>query len=160
MKHLVVGDQAPEFSSKDQKGKEIKLSDFTGKKVVIYFYPKDNTPGCTLQACNLRDNYDTLQEAGIVILGVSADTEEKHQKFINRFDLPFPLIADVEKDLLNLYGVWGEKKFMGRTFDGIHRMTFVLDESHKIVGIIEKPKTKKHTSEILAVYEGKNLERK
>jgi len=152
MKHLKVGDSAPNFSSKDQNGKTIRLSDYAGKKVVIYFYPKDNTPGCTAQACNLRDNYEALQENGIVILGVSADDETKHQKFIAKFDLPFTLLADTEKELLNLYGVWGEKKFMGKIYDGIHRTTFVLDENHNIVGIIEKPKTKDHTREILEIY--------
>ena len=152
MKHLKVGDSAPGFSSKDQHGETIQLSDYAGKKVVIYFYPKDNTPGCTAQACNLRDNYSVLQNEGIVILGVSADDEAKHQKFISKFDLPFTLLADTEKELLNLYGVWGEKKFMGKIYDGIHRTTFVLDENHTIVGIIDKPKTKDHTTEILEIY--------
>jgi len=152
MKHLKVGEQAPEFTSKDENGKSVKLSDYAGKRVVIYFYPKDNTPGCTVQACNIRDNYSEIQKEGIVILGVSADDETKHQKFISKFDLPFPLLADTEKELLNLYGVWGEKKFMGRIYDGIHRTTFVLDESHAIIGIIEKPKTKDHTREILEIY--------
>jgi len=152
MEHLKIGDSAPEFTSKDQNGQVINLSDYTGKKVVIYFYPKDNTPGCTAQACNIRDNYSTIQEEGIIILGVSADDETKHQKFITKFDLPFSLLADTEKELLNLYGVWGEKKFMGKIYDGIHRTTFVLDENHTIVGIIEKPKTKDHTREILEIY--------
>ena len=120
--------------------------------MVIYFYPKDNTPGCTAQACNIRDNYSAIQDAGIVILGVSMDTEKKHQNFIEKFDLPFPLLADTEKELIELYGVWGEKKFMGKVYDGIHRTTFLMDESHTIVGIIEKPKTKDHTREILEIY--------
>ena len=154
MKHLKVGDQAPEFVSIDQNGKKVALNDFTGKKVVIYFYPKDNTPGCTMQACNIRDNYDAILKEGIVILGVSADDETKHQKFIEKFDLPFPLLADTEKDLINLYGVWGEKKFMGKVYDGIHRTTFILNEDHTIRAIIEKPKNKEHTAEILAAYEG------
>ena len=152
MKHLKVGDQAPDFSVKDQSGNEIKLSDYPGKRVVIYFYPKDNTPGCTAQACNIRDNYSDLEKEGIVILGVSADSEASHQKFIDKFDLPFALLADVDKKMLNDYGVWGEKKFMGRVYDGIHRTTFIIDESHVIVGIIEKPKTKDHAREILEVY--------
>lgn len=152
MKHLKVGDQAPDFSVKDQSGNEIKLSDYPGKRVVIYFYPKDNTPGCTAQACNIRDNYSDLEKEGIVILGVSADSEASHQKFIDKFDLPFALLADVDKKMLNDYGVWGEKKFMGRVYDGIHRTTFIIDESHVIVGIIEKPKTKDHSREILEVY--------
>ena len=152
MKHLKIGDQAPPFTSKDQAGNTIQLEDYKGKKVVIYFYPKDNTPGCTAQACNIRDNYDEILKEDIVILGVSADDETKHQKFIAKFDLPFTLLADTDKQLLNLYGVWGEKKFMGRVYDGIHRTTFVLDDSHKIIGIIEKPKTKDHTREILEIY--------
>ena len=152
MKHLKVGDQAPDFSVKDQSGNKIKLSDYAGKRVVIYFYPKDNTPGCTAQACNIRDNYSDLEKEGIVILGVSADSEASHQKFIDKFDLPFTLLADVDKKMLNDYGVWGEKKFMGRVYDGIHRTTFIIDESHVIVGIIEKPKTKDHSREILEVY--------
>lgn len=152
MKHLKIGDQAPEFSTKDQHGTTIHLNDFKGKRVVIYFYPKDDTPGCTAQACNIRDNYAALQNEGIVILGVSADTEAKHQKFIQKYSLPFSLLADVDHTLLNLYGVWGQKKFMGRVYDGIHRTTFLLDESHTIVAIIEKPKTKDHTAEILSLY--------
>lgn len=152
MKHLKVGDKAPDFSVKDQSGNDVSLSDYSGKRVVIYFYPKDNTPGCTAQACNIRDNYADLQKEGIVILGVSADSETSHQKFIDKFDLPFTLLADVDKKMLNDYGVWGEKKFMGKVYDGIHRTTFVLDDSHTIIGIIEKPKTKDHASEILEVY--------
>ena len=152
MKHLKIGDQAPTFSAKNENGDLVNLSDYNGKKVVMYFYPKDNTPGCTVQACNIRDNYNEILQENIVILGVSADDESKHQKFISKFDLPFSLIADTEKELLNLYGVWGEKKFMGRIYDGIHRTTFILDEAHKIVGIIEKPKTKDHTREILEIY--------
>lgn len=152
MKHLKIGDKAPDFSVKDQSGNNISLSDYAGQRVVIYFYPKDNTPGCTAQACNIRDNYSELKNEGIVILGVSADSETSHQKFIDKFDLPFTLLADVDKKMLNDYGVWGEKKFMGKVYDGIHRTTFVLDESHTIIGIIEKPKTKDHASEILEVY--------
>ena len=152
MKHLKVGDKAPDFSVKDQNGNVVSLSDFKGKRVVIYFYPKDNTPGCTAQACNIRDNYSALQNEGIVILGVSADSETSHQKFIDKFDLPFTLLADEDKKMLNDYGVWGEKKFMGKIYDGIHRTTFVLDDSHTIIGIIEKPKTKDHASEIFEVY--------
>jgi peroxiredoxin Q/BCP len=152
MKHLKVGDQAPDFISKDQNGNEVKLSDYKGQRFVLYFYPKDNTPGCTAQACNIRDNYGSIKKNGINIFGVSADTELKHVKFIEKFDLPFPLLADVDHELLNLYGVWGEKKFMGKTFDGIHRTTFVMDASHMIVGIIEKPKNKNHSDEILEIY--------
>ncbi len=153
MKHLKIGDKAPEFSALDQVGNVLSLSDFEGKRVVIYFYPKDDTPGCTAQACNIRDNYEALQNEDIIILGVSADGEKKHQKFIAKYELPFSLIADEEKELINLYGVWGEKKFMGRIYDGIHRTTFLLDEHHSIIGIIEKPKTKDHTREILEIFE-------
>ena len=152
MKHLKIGDAAPDFCSKDQDGNDVCLKDFSGKRVVLYFYPKDNTPGCTVQACNIRDNYSNVLDENIVILGASADDEKKHLKFIEKFDLPFPLLADVDKSLLNLYGVWGEKKFMGRTYDGIHRTTFVLDETHTIIGIINKPKNKEHTREILEIY--------
>jgi thioredoxin-dependent peroxiredoxin len=152
MKHIKIGDIAPAFSCKDQNGNAIKLEDYKGKKVVLYFYPKDNTPGCTAQACNLRDNYSELGKNDIVILGASADDEKMHQKFITKFDLPFPLLSDVDHTLLNSYGVWGEKKFMGKTYDGIHRTTFILDESHTIIEIIEKTKTKDHAAEILAAY--------
>lgn len=155
MKHLKVGQEAPSFKGKDQNGDNISLSDFSGKPVVIYFYPKDNTPGCTNQACNLRDNYSELLSKGIQVIGVSGDNEASHQKFINKFDLPFPLVADVDKELINLYGVWGEKKFMGKVYDGIHRTTFLLDDSHTIIGIIEKPKTKDHAREILEIFENK-----
>ena len=153
MKHLKIAQPAPEFSGKDQSGADISLSDFKGKSVVIYFYPKDNTPGCTTQACNLRDNYSELLAKDIVVIGVSADDEKSHQKFIKKFDLPFPLIADVDKSLIELYGVWGEKKFMGKIYDGIHRTTFVLDSTHTIIGIIEKPKNKAHAEEILEIFE-------
>ena len=152
MKHLKIGHAAPEFCSKDQDGNDVCLKDFSGKRVALYFYPKDNTPGCTVQACNIRDNYSSVLGENIVILGVSADDEKKHLKFIEKFDLPFPLLADVDKTVLNLYGVWGEKKFMGKTYDGIHRTTFVLDETHTIIGIIDKPKNKVHTAEILEIY--------
>ncbi|MFK7785060.1 MAG: thioredoxin-dependent thiol peroxidase [Crocinitomicaceae bacterium] len=153
MKHLKISQAAPEFTGKDQNGADISLSDFKGKPVVIYFYPKDNTPGCTTQACNLRDNYSALLAEDIVVIGVSGDDEKSHQKFINKFDLPFPLVADVDKELIQLYGVWGEKKFMGKVYDGIHRTTFILDSSHTIIGIIEKPKNKAHAEEILEIFE-------
>lgn len=153
MKHLKIAQSAPDFTGKDQNGAVISLSDFKGKSVVIYFYPKDNTPGCTTQACNLRDNYSALLAEDIVVIGVSADDEKSHQKFITKFDLPFPLIADVDKELIELYGVWGEKKFMGKIYDGIHRTTFVLDKAHTIIGIIEKPKNKAHAEEIFEIFE-------
>ena len=153
MKHLKLAQPAPTFTAKDQNGSDISLTDFSGKPDVIYFYQKDNTPGCTTQACNLRDNYSSLLAEDIVVIGVSADDEIAHQKFIKKFDLPFPLIADVNKELIELYGVWGEKKFMGKIYDGIHRTTFVLDKSHNIIGIIEKPKNKDHAREVLEIFE-------
>ena len=146
---LKIGDKAPDFISLDQNGKEVKLSDFSGKKVVLYFYPKDNTPGCTAQACDLRDNYETLQKEGYEILGVSCDTEKKHQNFIAKYDLPFTLLADVDQELVNLYGVWQEKKNYGKTYMGIVRTTFIINEEGKIDQIIEKVKTKEHASQIL-----------
>ncbi len=149
MTHLKVGDKAPEFKGKDQNGNDISLKDFKGKKVVIYFYPKDNTPGCTAQACNLRDNYDVLLKQGYVVIGVSKDSQKSHQKFIEKFELPFPLIADEDKVILNQFGVWGPKKFMGRVSDGIHRTTFVIDEKGIFSEIIEKVDTKEHTVQIL-----------
>jgi len=146
---LKIGDKAPEFSGVNQNGEEIKLNNFKGKKLVIYFYPKDMTPGCTVQACNLRDNYEELQKKGYEIIGVSADSEKRHTTFIKNFDLPFDLIADTDKSIINAFGIWGPKKFMGRTFDGIHRKTFVIDEAGIIENIIEKVKTKNHTAQIL-----------
>ena len=151
MKHLKVGDKAPEFSGTDQNGATISLNDFKGKKLAIYFYPKDNTPGCTVQACNIRDNYGLLQKNGIHIVGVSADSISSHQKFQEKFSLPFPLIADENKSVIEAFGVWGNKKFMGKEYDGIHRTTFLLNEDQHIVGIIEKPKTKEHAEEILEI---------
>jgi peroxiredoxin Q/BCP len=146
---LNIGDKAPDFKAKDQDGKEIKLSDFKGKKVVLYFYPKDNTPGCTAQACNLRDNYEELQKQGYVVLGVSQDSEKSHQKFIEKQNLPFPLIADEDHTVHNLYGTWGEKKMYGKTYMGTLRTTFVIDGDGKIEDIIQKVKTKEHTAQIL-----------
>jgi peroxiredoxin Q/BCP len=149
MKHLKIGDQAPAWSSKNENGETIGSADYTGKKTAIYFYPKDNTPGCTTQACNIRDNYSILEKEGIYIIGVSADSEKMHQKFIAKQNLPFPLVADEDKSVIEAFGVWGEKKFMGRIYDGIHRTTFLINEDGKIIDIIEKPKTKAHAEEIL-----------
>ena len=147
---LKPGDQAPLFEGKDQNGNTIKLSDFEGKKVVLYFYPKDNTPGCTAQACNLRDNYQTLQDQGYVVLGVSQDSEASHQKFITKQNLPFSLLADTDHTIHNLYGTWGEKSMYGKKYMGTLRTTFVIDENGKILEVIEKVKTKDHTAQILA----------
>jgi peroxiredoxin Q/BCP len=149
MKHLKTGDKAPDFSTQDHNGNPINLTDFKGNKVVLYFYPKDNTPGCTAQACNLTDNYDSLLSNGYKVLGVSADSAKSHQKFAEKYNLPFPLLMDEEKTIIKDYGVWGEKKFMGKVYDGIHRMTFVIDENGNIEEIIEKVKTKDHTAQIL-----------
>lgn len=149
MYHLNTGDTAPQINALDQDGNPVSLADFKGFKVIIYFYPKDNTPGCTAQACNLRDNYEALLQKGYKILGVSADSQKSHQGFISKFDLPFPLIADVEKKMLQDYGVFGPKKFMGKTYDGIHRTTFVIDENGLIERIIKDVDTKNHTKQIL-----------
>lgn len=150
MNHLKPGDKAPEFSGNDQNGNLISLKDFEGKKLVIYFYPKDNTPGCTAQACNLRDNYDNMLKQGYAVIGVSKDSQKSHQKFIEKFDLPFPLIADEDKVILNQFGVWGPKKFMGKVNDGIHRTTFVIDEKGIIEDIIQKVDTKNHIAQIIS----------
>ena len=155
MTHLKVGDNAPNFKAKDENGKEISLKDFKGKKVILYFYPKDMTPGCTVEAQNLRDHYKELIEKGFEVIGVSADDEKRHQKFIEKHELPFHLIADTEQEVINAYGVWGPKKFMGREYDGIHRTTFVIDENGKIELIISKVKTKEHAEQILAELEKK-----
>jgi peroxiredoxin Q/BCP len=152
MTHLKAGDQAPEFTSKDQNGNDVKLSDYKGKKVILYFYPKDLTPGCTTESCNFRDNYSLLKEKGFEVIGVSADDEKKHLKFIDKHDLPFTLLADTEKEVINAYGDWGLKKFMGREYDGIHRESFVIDEEGKIEHVILKVKTKEATEQILELY--------
>lgn len=153
MGNLKEGSKAPVFKGHDQHGKTVSLTDFKGKRVVLYFYPKDNTPGCTAQACNLRDNYDALLKKGYVVVGVSTDSEQSHQKFIEKFELPFTLLADEDKKIVNQYGVWGEKQMMGKTYDGIHRTTFLIDENGVIAHIIKKPDTKNHTEEILALWE-------
>ena len=149
MTHLKAGDKAPSFSGRDEKGNAISLSDYAGKKLILYFYPKDMTPGCTTESCNLRDNYEALLAKGFEVLGVSADDEKRHTKFIEKYELPFHLLADTEKEVINAFGVWGPKKFMGRTFDGIHRTTFVIDEEGVIDEVITKVKTKAHAEQIL-----------
>ena len=149
MTHLKEGDQAPEFEAKDQNGNLIKLSDYRGKKLVLFFYPKDSTPGCTAQACNMRDNYQDFLNRGYEVLGVSADSEKRHQNFITKNELPFPLLADTERKVIDSFGVWGRKKFMGREYDGIHRETFVIDEKGVIEQVILKVKTKEAASQIL-----------
>ncbi|MCF2486832.1 thioredoxin-dependent thiol peroxidase [Dyadobacter sp. CY347] len=146
---LQVGDPAPAFSAKDQDGKEVKLSDFKGEKIILYFYPKDDTPGCTAQSCNLRDNYDVLLKRGYKVLGVSVDDEKSHRKFIKKYNLPFPLLADTDQKLVNAYGVWGEKKLFGRDYMGIIRTTFVIDENGVIEEVVQKVDTENHTDQIL-----------
>ena len=149
MTHLKEGDKAPDIKAKDQFGNIINLHDFLGTKVILYFYPKDNTPGCTAEACNLRDNYQDLLDKGFKIIGVSADDENLHQNFTEKQGLPFPLIPDTEKKVILDYGVWGEKKFMGKTYFGIYRVTFIIDENGIILKIFTKVDTKNHTTQIL-----------
>ncbi|EAQ66603.1 putative bacterioferritin co-migratory protein [Marinomonas sp. MED121] len=146
---LEVGQLAPEFEIENQDGQLISLSQFRGKKVVLYFYPKDSTPGCTAQACNLRDNYQTLLQQNFVVLGISTDTEKRHQNFIKKNELPFPLLADTERKVHELYDTWQLKKFMGKEFMGTVRTTFIIDEEGKISDIIKKVKTKEHSAQIL-----------
>lgn len=146
---LKIGNKAPDFESINQNGDKVKLSDFIGKKVVLYFYPRDNTPGCTAQACNLKDNYNTLQQNGYTILGISKDSPKSHQKFINKFDLPFDLIADEDQNVHMKYGTWIEKSMYGKNYMGTARWTFLIDEQGNIENIIQKVKTKEHTSQIL-----------
>jgi thioredoxin-dependent peroxiredoxin len=149
---LQINKKAPAFSAPNQNGETIALKDFKGKKVVIYFYPKDDTPGCTAQACNLRDNTSGLQKLGIEIIGISVDDVKKHKKFEEKYELPFTLIADTEKTIVADYEVWGEKKFMGKTYMGTSRVTFLIDEAGKIAHIIDKVDTKNHTAQILEVW--------
>ena len=146
---LEVGQLAPDFEAKIETGASIKLSDYRGKKVILYFYPKDSTPGCTAQACNLRDNYEQLLNAGDVVFGVSSDTEKSHQKFIEKQNLPFSLIADTELTVHQAYGTWVEKSMYGRAYMGTARTTFVIDEVGKIAEVIQKVDTKNHTAQVL-----------
>ncbi len=147
--HLQEGEVAPLFKGQNQAGEMVALESFRGKKVIVYFYPKDNTPTCTKQACNLQDNYDKLRQEGFEIIGISPDTVRSHQKFAHKYDLSFTLIADPEKEIARLYGVFGKKKFMGREIEGIHRTTFVLDKDGVINRIIKKVKSKEHSDQIL-----------
>lgn len=152
---LKSGDKAPDFTTTNQDGKKIKLSDYKGKKVVLYFYPKDMTPGCTAESCNLRDNYKLLQKQGYEVLGVSTDDEKSHQKFIAKEKLPFDLLADVDKTIHEKYGTWVEKNMYGRKYMGTARVTFVINEKGRIDEIIEKVDTKNHTDQILAAASSK-----
>ncbi len=144
-----AGEQAPGFEGIDEKGNTIRLTDFRGSKLALFFYPADMTPACTKEVCSLRDGYTELREAGYKLLGVSPDKPGKHQRFIDKYDLPFSLVADEDKTIANLYGVWGPKTFMGRTFDGIHRTTFLIDAEGVITRVIEKVVTKDHAAQIL-----------
>lgn len=148
---LEAGEPAPDFLFIDEKGKEKHLSDLRGKKVILFFYPKDLTPGCTAEACNLRDHYSELQKKKFVVIGISADTEKMHVRFREKHGLPFPLVADTDKKIISAYGVWGPKIFMGRKFDGIHRSTFLIDEKGVISHVISKVKTKEHSEQILEI---------
>ena len=149
MTHLKPGDKAPEFTSQDEQGNTVTLSDYKGKKLVLFFYPKASTPGCTAEACNLSDNYERFKNEGYDVLGVSADSKRRQTNFKNKYEFPYPLLADEEKTVINAYGVWGPKKFMGREYDGIHRTTFVIDENGIVEDVITKVKTKAHTDQIL-----------
>jgi len=149
MTSLKVGDKAPEFEGVNQKGEKISLKDFVGKKLILYFYPKDNTPGCTAESCNLNDNYDTWIEKGFEVIGVSPDSQKSHQKFADKFGFRFNLIADTEKEILQAYGAWGLKKLYGKEYMGVLRTTFVIDEKGTIVEIFDKVKTKDHTNQIV-----------
>ncbi|MEN2993287.1 MAG: thioredoxin-dependent thiol peroxidase [Bacteroidia bacterium] len=148
---LAVGAVAPDFAAYDQNGTLRRLSDYRGQKVILYFYPKDDTPGCTKEACNLRDHYAALQAAGYAVLGVSADDVESHKKFAQKYQLPFPLLADTNKEIIKAYGAWGTKKLYGRTYEGPLRITYIIDEEGRIARIIEKVETDKHAQQILGL---------
>ncbi|ARV13210.1 thioredoxin-dependent thiol peroxidase [Gilvibacter sp. SZ-19] len=149
MNTLKAGDAVPHFKVNDQNGNPVDSNDFKGKKWVVFFYPAASTPGCTAEACDLRDHYSELQAKGYHLVGVSADTERKQKNFSDKYDFPFPLLADTEKEVINAFGVWGPKKFMGREYDGIHRMTFLINEEGVVEHVIEKVKTKVHAAQIL-----------
>lgn len=150
---LKEGDKAPAFKAKDQNGKPVSLADYKGQKVVLYFYPEDDTPTCTVQACNLRDNYGLLKKNGFVVLGVSPDEEKKHKKFEAKYDLPFTLIADPDHAVIDKYGVWDEKQLYGRKYMGILRTTFLIDEKGIIRKVFLRPKNKQHAEEIIKAWE-------
>ena len=149
---LKEGSPAPAFKTTDANGETVSLKDLRGQKVVLYFYPKDDTPGCTKEACSFRDSFSQFKKKGIAVLGVSPDSEAKHQKFVTKYNLPFTLLADTDKAIAEAYDVWGEKKFMGRTYMGVHRTTFLIDEKGKIKKIFEKVKPEDHASEVLAAF--------
>lgn len=152
MASLKTGTKAPEFSTIDQNGKQISLSDYKGKKVILYFYPKDNTPGCTAESCNLQENYSSLKRKGFVVLGVSADDEKSHKKFATKYNLAFPLLVDTDKKIIKAYKAWGKKNMYGKLFNGILRKTYVIDEQGIIEKVFEKVETKNHTEQIVAAF--------
>ncbi len=154
--HLTEGEKAPTFKGTDQNGNAVSLADFKGKKVVLFFYPEDDTPTCTIQACNLRDNYAVLKKEGFVVLGVSPDDEKKHKKFEAKFGLPFTLVADPKHTIIDKYGVWGEKQLYGRNYMGLHRTTFLIDEKGVIRKIFLRPKNKQHSEEIIKTWKELN----
>ncbi|MEZ4720721.1 MAG: thioredoxin-dependent thiol peroxidase [Flavobacteriales bacterium] len=149
MKKAEEGKAAPKFVGKDQNGKDVSLESYKGKKLIVYFYPQDNTPTCTVESCNLRDNYKELKKKGFEVIGISADSMKKHQNFIRKFDLPFDLIADTELEIIKSFGVWGEKTTFGKTYDGIHRTTFIIDEDGRVIKRIDDVKSKEHAQQIL-----------
>lgn len=149
MQTLKTGDKVPHFTTVDDSGNTVSLSDYSGKKLIVFFYPRANTPGCTAEACNLRDNYAELQSRGYELLGVSADSPRKQHNFKQKYDFPFPLLADEDRMVIDAFGVWGLKKFMGREFDGIHRKTFLVDTNGVVAHVIDKVKTKDHAAQIL-----------
>lgn len=149
MNILKQGDKVPHFEAKNQDGVTVSLEDYKGKPLIVFFYPKASTPGCTAEACNLSDNYNVLQDKGYAILGVSADSQKRQFNFKNKYEFPFPLLADEDKNVINAFGVWGLKKFMGKTYDGIHRKTFLINENGIVEHVIDKVKTKDHAAQLL-----------
>jgi peroxiredoxin Q/BCP len=149
MTTIKEGDKAPAFSGKNQNGEQITIEQFKGKKLILYFYPKDNTPGCTAESCDLRDGYEELKGKGYEVVGVSPDSEKSHQNFSSKYNLPFHLIADTEKEILNAYGAWGMKKMYGKAYEGVLRTTFIIDENGTVVKVFTKVKTKEHVQQIL-----------
>ncbi len=153
MTHITEGIKAPAFKGKDQNGNSVSLADYKGKKVVLYFYPQDDTPTCTIQACNLRDNFNLLKKQDFAVIGISPDEEKKHKKFETKYNLPFTLIADTEHKIIDKYGVWGEKQLYGRKYMGLHRTTFLIDEKGIVKKIFLTPKSNQHTEEILNAWQ-------
>lgn len=150
MNTLKIGDKVSDFSVPDQDGNMVNLSDYSGKKLIVFFYPRANTPGCTAEACNLRDNYAALKDEGYELLGVSEDSQKKQANFRNKYEFPFPLLADENHEVIKAFGVWGPKKFMGKEYDGLHRTTFIIDEKGVVANVISKVKTKDHAAQILS----------